>query len=63
MKIDLYTKIVFTVIAVCLALLAVRSFQAAPVVGKVQIIHRVDLWKVGGRYISKDELLNIGKVK
>lgn len=57
MKIDLYTKVIFTIIAVCLALLTVKTFQAVPVVAEREEILKVDLVKVGGYHISKGELL------
>ena len=57
MRIDLYMKVIFSIIAVCLVLLTVKTFQAVPVAAERERIVKVDLVKVGGYYISKRELL------
>lgn len=51
MKADLFTKMVLTVIAVCLCVLAVRSLKADRVEAVREAI-RVDLYSVGGRPVS-----------
>ena len=51
MKIDLWTKIVFTVIAGCLIILAARSLQVIPAQATSQEIIAVDLVKIGGNYV------------
>jgi len=57
MKIDLWTKIVFTVIAVCLAILAVRSLQVIPAQAAREEIIKVDLVKIGGNYVFLNDLI------
>jgi len=56
MKIDLWTKIVFTVIAGCLLILAVRSLQVIPAQARQEII-AVNLVKVGGNYVFLADLV------
>lgn len=57
MRIDLYMKVIFSIIAACLVLLTVKIFQAVPVAAERERIMKVELVKVGGYYISKRELL------
>lgn len=57
MKIDLWTKIVFTVIAVCLIVLAVRSLQVIPAQAAREEIIKVDLVKIGGNYVFLNDLI------
>jgi len=56
MKIDLWTKVVFTVIAIALSILAVRSLQVIPAQARQEII-RVDLVKIGGNYVYLNDLV------
>jgi len=56
MKIDLWTKVVFTVIAVCLVILAVKSLQVIPAQAAREII-AVDLIKIGGNYVFLSDLI------
>ena len=58
---DLSSKVVLTVIAVCLVLLTLKSFQPVRAVAKVEAVQKIDLVKIGGYYVSKWEVLNIGK--
>jgi hypothetical protein len=51
-KIDLYTKIVLTVIAVSLAVIAMRPILAPENVSAAGSIVQVDIAQVGGQYIS-----------
>jgi len=57
MKIDLWTKVVFTVIAVCLIILAVRSLQVIPAQATQEKIIRVDVVKIGGSYVFLKDLV------
>lgn len=56
MKIDLFTKIVFTLICIFLGILAVRSLQVIPAQARQEII-AVNLVKVGGNYIFLADLV------
>ena len=61
MRIDLYTKVVLSIIAVCLLLLTAQSLRPKPVrAGREEII-KVNLVKVGEYWITKKEFLGIGK--
>lgn len=61
MRIDLYTKVVLSVIAVCLLLLAAQTLRPKPAGADREEIIRVDLVKVGGYWVTKKEFLGIGK--
>ena len=57
MKIDLWTKVVFTVIAGCLLILAVRSLQVIPAQAGGVKIYQVDIRKIGGNYVFLYDLI------
>lgn len=57
MKVDLWTKIVFTVIAISLATLAVRSLQVIPAQATRGEIIRVNLIEIGGRNVFLYDLV------
>jgi len=50
--IDKTTKLLLAAIAVCLAILAVRTFQAPPVQAVEESILRVDVVRIGGTTLS-----------
>lgn len=57
MKIDLWTKVVFTVIAIALCILAVRSLQVIPAQATRGGTIRVDVVKIGGNYVFLSDLI------
>lgn len=61
MKIDLWTKVVFTVIAIALSILAVRSLQVIPVQARgtamENVVWKMDLVKIGGNYVFLNDLV------
>lgn len=57
----MYLKVVLTVIAVCLILLTFKGFQPTPAVAQREVVHKVELVKIGGYHVNKWEILNIGK--
>ena len=61
MKLDLYTKVILSIIAVSLLLLTAQSLRPKPVRAGREEIVRVDLVKVGGYYVTKKEFLGTGK--
>jgi hypothetical protein len=53
---DVYLKVVLTVIAVCLAVLTVKSFfQITPARARDEEIYRCDLVKIGGNYVFRSD--------
>lgn len=58
---NFYLEAILTVIAVCLVLLVAKSFLPVPAVAGKEEILRVDICKIGGYYVTKWEILNIGK--
>ena len=58
---DLFSKVVLTVIAACLVLLTLKSFQPVRAVAKVEAVQKIDLVRIGGYYVTKSEILDIGK--
>lgn len=61
MKPDLFTKIILTVIAVCLVVLAWKSLVPEPAVARQEEVIKVDLVRIGGYFVSKFEVMNIGQ--
>jgi len=57
MKIDVYSKVIFTVIAVCLVLLTIKIFQPMPATAGREEIMKVNLVKIGGNYVFKSDFL------
>ncbi|NVM22880.1 MAG: hypothetical protein HWN68_13995 [Desulfobacterales bacterium] len=57
--IDRTTKVLLAVIAVCLAILAIRSFQAAPATATKEVIVKVDVVRVGGRPVYSWDIKNL----
>ena len=57
----LFIKIMLGIIASCLVLLTIQSLKPQPVTAGREEIVRVDIIKIGGYYVSKSEILNIGK--
>lgn len=51
MRVDLYTKIVLTVIAICLVLLVFKIFVPVPAKATNEIV-RVDLVRIAGKPIN-----------
>ncbi len=63
MKLGIYEKIIFTIIAACLVILTIQNLKPEIVTAYREEIIRIDLVKVGGNYISKREILSIGQEK
>lgn len=63
--IDRVTRIILAVIAGCLVLLCIRTFQAVPVVatGYEMDIRKVDIIRIGGRPISFRDIQGLGGKK
>lgn len=64
MKIDLWTKVVFTVIAISLTILAVKSLQVVPIQAADKYmfqgdILKVDLVRIGGDSYSVNDLKTV----
>lgn len=58
MQTDIYLKVVLTVIAVCLAVLTVKSFfEITPARARNDEILRCDLVKIGGNYVFKSDFV------
>lgn len=61
--IDRTTRIALVVIAVCLVLLTIKTFQAVPVIaeGYIMDIRKVDIIRVGGRPVTWRDIKGLAK--
>lgn len=55
--IDTYTKVILTIIAACLLILSVKAIQPVPAMARNDEVIKVNIVKIGGSYIWKDELV------
>jgi len=56
MRVDTYTKVVLTIIAICLVLLVFKTFEPIPATATNEIV-RVDLARIGGVTVNKSPYL------
>lgn len=56
MRVDAYTKIVLTLIAICLVLLVFKAFEPIPATATNEMI-RVDLARIGGTRVEESPYL------
>ncbi|MDP3919260.1 MAG: hypothetical protein Q8R76_00415 [Candidatus Omnitrophota bacterium] len=58
MKVDLYTKAVFTVIALCLVYMVAKDISSVPTAHAQQNMVNVNIQRIGGEQIFRDGEIN-----